>query len=294
MSLQRTQKAPPAQKALGNPYELYQQAVRIGPLRPAGDNGIYNRYDSQLQQKFVRTIEVPFKREVKVPTTSYVVQPYQATAKIPVKKMVPIETFEMVDEQYTEFEDREAVREKEVWVKTIVPERYIERVPVPKIRQVAKPITKYEEIQDFEEVKVTCEKAVPVQGYRIDQVEDTKVVEVEEVQDYELLPVPKGSIHPSGAAADLGESNPPHTHLSRSTGSVVHHPSHPRLTAVPHDMNPGAPPSWKPAWGATQRAPAQTQQQPLAAPKLWNPYVPTNSSYGRFYPQRQGEPLRRY
>ncbi len=28
--------------------------------------------------------------------------------------MVPIETFEMVDEQYTEFEDREAVREKEV------------------------------------------------------------------------------------------------------------------------------------------------------------------------------------
>ena len=34
--------------------------------------------------------------------------------KIPVKKMVPVETFEMVNEQYTEYEDREAVREKEV------------------------------------------------------------------------------------------------------------------------------------------------------------------------------------
>ena len=33
MSLQRTQKAAPQNSALSNPYDLYQRAVRIGPLK---------------------------------------------------------------------------------------------------------------------------------------------------------------------------------------------------------------------------------------------------------------------
>lgn len=260
------------------------------------------RFETQLQKKYLRTIEVPFKREVKVPTTSYAVEAYQHSLRVPVKKMLPVQTFEMVDEHYTEYEDRQAVREKEVWVKTIVPETYIERVPVPKTRQVAKPVTKYEEVEDYEEVQVTSEKAVPVQGYRVDQVEDTKVVEVEEVQDYELMPVPKGGIRPSGIAFEVGEGGP--GHVARKTGHTVHHPSHPRVQPVPHDPSPNSPPTaygWRPAWGGSSRLPAGAAAAPVttsrpssgSAPRLWNPYVPTSATYGS-RPSYNSQSLRRF
>ena len=57
--------------------------------------------------------------------------PTTVEQKVPVRRLVECPGFQTVNESYVEYEDREAVREKEVWVKRIVPERYVERVSVP-------------------------------------------------------------------------------------------------------------------------------------------------------------------
>ena len=56
--------------------------------------------------------------------------PTTVEQKVPVRRLVKCPGFQTVNESYVEYEDREAVREKEVWVKRIVPERYVERVSV--------------------------------------------------------------------------------------------------------------------------------------------------------------------
>ena len=56
--------------------------------------------------------------------------PTTVEQKVPVRRLVECPGFQTVNESYVEYEDREAVREKEVWVKRIVPERYVERVSV--------------------------------------------------------------------------------------------------------------------------------------------------------------------
>ena len=69
-----------------------------------------------------------------------------------------------------------------VRVKKVVPERYIEKVAVQKIRTIQKPTTLIKEVQTYETVQVPTTKAVAVPGYRVDEVQDSKIVEVEESQ----------------------------------------------------------------------------------------------------------------
>jgi len=56
--------------------------------------------------------------------------PTTVEQKVPVRRLVEVPGFQTVNESYVEYEDREAVREKEVWVKRIEQERYVERVSV--------------------------------------------------------------------------------------------------------------------------------------------------------------------
>jgi hypothetical protein len=108
--------------------------------------------------------------------------PVSPQRRIRTTKLVEVPVMQMVDEEYTEIEERQAVRDKEIWVKKIVPETYIERVPVRKTRQVQRNGTEIREVEDWQVVNVPGNRTVEVAGYRIDEVEDQKMVEVEEFQ----------------------------------------------------------------------------------------------------------------
>ena len=54
------------------------------------------------------------------------------------------------------------------------------------------PSTEFEKVQEWEEVEVRGDEIVEEDEYRIDTVEDTKMVEVEELQTYTFKPEPAG------------------------------------------------------------------------------------------------------
>jgi hypothetical protein len=87
-----------------------------------------------------------------------------------------------VEEPYTAYEEKDAVRDREVWVRQIVPERYKVRIPVQRTRLVEMPTTVIKEVDDVAVVAVPTTRAVQVEGFRVDQVQDSKVMEVEEYQ----------------------------------------------------------------------------------------------------------------
>jgi hypothetical protein len=157
---------------------------------------------------------VPFTRNVQVPTQVVKIVPTTVEQKIPVRKLVEVPGYQTVTESYIEYEDREAVREKEVWVqvKKIVPERYIERVPVQKVRQVQKPTTVIKEVEAWESVQVPTTRRMVVDGFKVEQVPDSRVVEVEEEQTFALRPEPVGPTD-IVRTTDLGRLANPMSHL---------------------------------------------------------------------------------
>lgn len=105
--------------------DLFARGVNISDVRPAEPAP---DAPPNFKQKVVRRVEVPFSRKVKVPTKKMDVVPTMVKMKVPIKKLIKVPTFEIVEEEYTVYEEREAIREKEVWVKKIVPEKYIQKV----------------------------------------------------------------------------------------------------------------------------------------------------------------------
>jgi len=202
-----------------------QRAVEDEPVRPAN-----------FRQKVTRRVEVPFTRKVKVPTRTTKIVPTTVGVKVPVKKLVQVPSYKIVDEEYTVFEEREAVREKEIWVKQIVPEKYMQKVPVKMTRQVKKPTQEIREVEEMVDVQVPSTQAVEVDGYRIDDVEDTKVVEVEEFQEFEYQPHPTGNCELS-RTREIGRV--PHSRINRNIGTDTFHPEHPNVRAIDLDSNPG-------------------------------------------------------
>lgn len=135
-----------------------------------------------------------------------------SSPQVPVKKLVEVQGYQTVNESYIEYEDREAIREKEVWVKRIVPEKYIERVPVQRVRQVQKPTSVIKEVETWETVAVPTTRRVVVDGYRVDEVPDSKVVEVEEEQTFAMRPEPVGP-NEIKSTRDLGRLANPYSNL---------------------------------------------------------------------------------
>jgi len=213
--------------------DLYQTAINISDARAAEDDP---ERPPNYRQKVTRRVEVPYTRKVKVPTTTTKVVPTSVLVKVPVKKLVQVPAYKIVDEEYTVFEDREAVREKEIWVKQVVPEKYIQKVPVKMTRQVKKPTQEIKEVEEMVEVNVPSTQAVQVEGYRIDDVEDTKVVEVEEFQEFEYLPHPTGN---SELARTREIGRLPNSRIARNVGSDTFHHDHPSVRALDLDSNPG-------------------------------------------------------
>lgn len=142
----------------------------------------------------------------------------------------------VVDEEYTVFEEREAVRDKEIWVKQIVPEKYMQKVPVKITRQVKKPSHEIREVEELVSVDVPSTTAIEVDGYRIDDVEDTKVVEVEEFQEFEYQAHPTGNTE-LARTRELGRL--PNSRIGRNVGTDTFDPEHPDLSQLDLDSNPG-------------------------------------------------------
>ena len=97
-------------------------------------------------------------------------------------------------------------------MKKIVPEKYVERVPVQKVRQVQKPTSVIKEVDSWEVVQVPTTRRVVVPGFRVEEVPDSKVVEVEEEQTFALRPEPVGP-NEIKSTRDLGRLANPHSHL---------------------------------------------------------------------------------
>jgi len=213
-------------------HDIYSKAINVSSPRLSGIEG--EEHPGMIRKKVIRRVEVPFTRQVKVPTQTTQIVPTYIQQRVPVKKLIAVPGYKLVDEQYTEYEEREAIREKEIWVKKIVPEKYVERVPVTRVRQVQKPTTVVKEVESYETVQVPSTKKVLVDGYRVDEVQDSKVVEVEEYQDYELKPSPIGAPQ-INSTRDLGRL--PNSRLSRSLGHQVFPQNHPSIKHVDMDTD---------------------------------------------------------
>jgi len=101
--------------------------------------------------------------------------------------MVEVSRVRDVEETYTVLEKRRGKRPKITWVKEVVQEAYEEREPVIVSRKVPHRVKRVREAGDVKQVQVATTKVVPVEAYRIDEVQGIKIMEVEEWEDVELV-----------------------------------------------------------------------------------------------------------
>lgn len=134
-------------------YRIYEKAIAVSSPRLAGIHGDIDP-QATIIKTVMRRVEVPFTRSVQVPTQVVKLVPTTVEQKVAVKRLVHVPGYQTVNESYIEYEDREAIREKEIWVKKIVPEKYVERVPVQRVRQVQKPTSVIKEVETWETVAV--------------------------------------------------------------------------------------------------------------------------------------------
>lgn len=217
---------------------VYDRALEVGDPQFVEDDVDDPCIGQTVKRKVVRQVTVPFTRKVKVPVKTTKVVPCMEERRVRTSRLVEVPCMTMVDEEYTEIEERSAVRDKEIWVKKIVPETYIERVPVKKTRQVQKPSVEIREVEDWAVVQVPSSRRVEVDGFRVDEVEDNKMVEVEEFQEFELRPVATGNSY-MYKTTDLGRVGSSQVgHLARATGETVYHPRDQSLRNIDEDSNP--------------------------------------------------------
>jgi len=212
---------------------IYNNAIRISSPRMV-DEGAQD-FPNAVERKVIRQVEVPYTRRVKVPVKTRKIVPTKVQKKVLTKKLIEVPSMKNVEEQYTEIVEQPAIREKEIWVKKIVPERYMKKVSVSKSRTVQVPTTVIKEVDDYEIEEVNGSKAIEVDGYRVDEVEDSKLVEVEEFQTYELKP------HATGLSrlADQRELGPVRQlHHSRRVGNQVFHVADERVREIDEDSAP--------------------------------------------------------
>lgn len=168
--------------------DLLNRAVKISEEELVEDTVDMRARNTDMHRVVVKKVHVPVKRRVKVPVTTLGKTKATETRRVKTKKLVPVQGWKEVEEEYTVVEQRARTRDKVVWVKKIVQEEYMEPYTVKKKRMKKVPITQFKEVESYQDVQVEVEKPVEVQGYRVDEVEDVKEVEVEEEEVYQLVP----------------------------------------------------------------------------------------------------------
>ena len=81
-----------------------------------------------------------------------------------------------------------------------------------KVRQVQKPTTVIKEVDSWTTVSVPTTRRVVVPGFQVQEVPDSKIVEVEEEQTFRMRPEPTGP-NEIKATRDLGRLPNQHSHL---------------------------------------------------------------------------------
>ena len=71
-----------------------------------------------------------------MPVTTHKLQPTTTIERVPVRKLIEVPGHKWVDQEYIDVEEQELVRDKVVWVKKVIPEKYIGQVEVKKTRKV--------------------------------------------------------------------------------------------------------------------------------------------------------------
>lgn len=262
---------------------VYDRATRISSPRLVDDG---SEIPTHIERKVVRQVEVPFTRQVKVPIKTRKIVPVKVKKKVKTTKLVEVPAFKMVDETYTEMVQQPAVRNKEIWVKKIVPEKYMETVPIKRSRKVKVPTTVIKEVDDYEIVEVSGSQAIEVDGYRVDDVEDTKIVEVEEYQQYKLRPEASGPARIENTR-DIGYGNG--SGGSRRVGAQVYHSNDERLRDVPLEGGMGGLSiTGRPASANPYGRPGSAQR-PQSAPAQRNYRAPARAP--RPTPNQAPEPI---
>lgn len=121
----------------------------------------------------IRQIQVPYTQKLHVPVVKSRVVPVQTVKQVPTREVRQVPGFREVKQKYTVLENRPAVRKKEIWVKKVVPQRYMQQVEVPRTRVVRVPHTEVEQVPDFKTVEVIEHRPMSVDGYRIDEIDET-------------------------------------------------------------------------------------------------------------------------
>lgn len=160
--------------------------------------------DDSQETRRTRTIQVPYTKTVRVPVqgTGLV----QVTVNKPVarQQLVEVPTYKDVRETYTVTETRPAVRQKEIWVKKTVPEKYMKQVEVPRTRVVRVPTTEMKQVEGYTTREVTEGRPMSVEGYRIDEIlpDGTRIRggEVYHPEDDRVQSIPLDSRPPSRQA----------------------------------------------------------------------------------------------
>lgn len=111
----------------------------------------------------------------------------------------------------------------------IVQKRVVKRVEVPFVRKVKVP-AKTELLHHVPNPAIEI-----AEGYRVDEVEETKIVEVEELQTFELRPVPVGE----PIVLETREvGRVPGSRLARSVGPTIYSKQHPEVRDIDEDSMP--------------------------------------------------------
>jgi hypothetical protein len=208
---------------------IYSKAISVSSPRLVDSQPIN---DHLVRKTIVRRVEIPETRTVRVPVQVEQLVPSTVEQRVPVRSVVTVPGYETVEERYVEYEEREAVREKEIWVKKLVPERVVERVPVTKTRLIQRPTEVLREVESYTVVEVPTQRKELTGGYRVDSVQGTKLVEVEEIQEYSVHTEPIGQPKII-ATRDLGRL--PNTRLGRTIGAQIYPADDPQIARIEPD-----------------------------------------------------------
>lgn len=171
----------------------------------------------------------------------------------------------------------------EIWVKKVVSEKYLEKVPIKRVRQVRVAHKEVQEVEELEEIDVPTTKAINVPSFRIDEVQDSKVVEVEEMEDMQWHANPTGD-----HMLVKTEEGPiiPGPHHTRKVGGEFYNRTDPHIQHLPVDSDRSA----TFAHERTHRA-SRSQPQYEQHPDMRN--HPGRRPYGNMPPTLNGsQPMR--
>lgn len=178
------------------------------------DNGGYSdpfTSPSYVTRRELHTQEVPYVRQVAVPVTTSKVVEVLVPKRVQTKKLVE-------SDEYTEREQ-------------------LVRVQVP--------VRRYRQVDDWTTVMVPEQRETVVNGLRVDELEETKLVEQEELRQYALQPVPTGRVEVL-TQRDLGHTG---RRVARRSGQHVYEEGDPRVAGLP--LEPDTPSAYRPRSAAS-------------------------------------------